>query len=151
VDERSLYAAPFPFDATLDALSDCFRAQGGATVQCVRMRRHLTSKDFKGSCFVEFSSKEEADKVGLLKVVVWCGVGPVLGLAAGHGDWGGWQLYRAAQSGCGARARLFGAAYNVPAPQQHTNGQRLIPSPPSLPPGCACCACCAGAGHVSGV
>lgn len=65
VDERSLYASPFPFDATLDALSEFFRAQGGATVQCVRMRRHLASKDFKGSCFVEFGSKEEADKVGV--------------------------------------------------------------------------------------
>lgn len=29
VDERSLYASPFPFDATLDALSDFFRQVGG--------------------------------------------------------------------------------------------------------------------------
>ncbi|KAL4447785.1 hypothetical protein ABPG75_005004 [Micractinium tetrahymenae] len=61
VDERSLYASPFPFDATLDALSDFFRQHG--SVQCVRMRRHLQSKDFKGSVFVEFSSVEEAEKV----------------------------------------------------------------------------------------
>lgn len=27
------------------------------------MRRHLTSKDFKGSIFVEFADKETADKV----------------------------------------------------------------------------------------
>ena len=52
LDERSLYAAPFPHDATLDALADFFRASAasggaGAAVACVRMRRHLTSKDFK--------------------------------------------------------------------------------------------------------
>lgn len=35
-----------------------------ATVNAVRLRRHLTSKDFKGSVFVEFATKEEADKVG---------------------------------------------------------------------------------------
>ena len=62
VDERSLYASPFPFDASLDALSDFFRQHG--SVQCVRMRRHLQSKDFMGSVFVEFGSVEEADKVG---------------------------------------------------------------------------------------
>lgn len=62
VDERSLYASPFPFDATLDALSEFFRQHG--SVQCVRMRRHMLSKDFNGSVFVEFSSVEEADKVG---------------------------------------------------------------------------------------
>lgn len=28
VDARSLYASPFPFDATLDALSDFFRQHG---------------------------------------------------------------------------------------------------------------------------
>lgn len=32
-------------------------------VKCVRMRRHLTSKDFKGSVFVEFADKETAGKV----------------------------------------------------------------------------------------
>ncbi|KAL4442520.1 hypothetical protein ABPG77_005104 [Micractinium sp. CCAP 211/92] len=67
VDERSLYASPFPFDATLDALSDFFRQHG--SVQCVRMRRHLQSKDFKGSVFVEFSSVEEAQKVRGMELV----------------------------------------------------------------------------------
>lgn len=32
-------------------------------VRCVRMRRHLTSKDFKGSVFVELASEAEAEKV----------------------------------------------------------------------------------------
>jgi lupus La protein len=61
VDARSLYASPFPYDASLDALTAFFAAHG--TVRCVRMRRHLSSKDFKGSVFVEFATKEEADKV----------------------------------------------------------------------------------------
>lgn len=30
------------------------------------MRRHMASKDFKGSVFVELASVEEADKVRLL-------------------------------------------------------------------------------------
>ncbi|PRW45723.1 la 1 [Chlorella sorokiniana] len=67
VDSRSLYASPFPFDATLDALSDFFRQHG--EVRCVRMRRHLASKDFKGSVFVELASVEEADKVRALSLV----------------------------------------------------------------------------------
>ena len=61
VDARSLYASPFPFDTTLDALTAFFAHH--ARVNCVRMRRHLTSKDFKGSVFVEFATKEEAERV----------------------------------------------------------------------------------------
>ncbi len=129
VEERSLYASPFPFDTTLDQLMGEWRWGGGggccrawcagrmggcewahcvheanvlarlhsaqhpvllkiqiyctsphthalpptrpaaffaphAPVNSIRMRRHLHSKDFKGSVFVEFKSKEEADKVG---------------------------------------------------------------------------------------
>jgi hypothetical protein len=62
VDERSLYASPFPYDTSLDAVQELFAQH--ATVRSVRLRRHLTSKDFKGSVFVELGSKEEADKVG---------------------------------------------------------------------------------------
>lgn len=58
VDERSVYAAPFPYTATLDDLTAFFAAR--APVNCVRQRRHLTSKDFKGSCFVEFASVDAA-------------------------------------------------------------------------------------------
>ena len=32
-------------------------------VNSVRMRRHLLSKDFKGSVFVEFDNSETSDKV----------------------------------------------------------------------------------------
>ncbi|GAB4816086.1 hypothetical protein N2152v2_003132 [Parachlorella kessleri] len=66
VDGRSLYAAPFPFDTSLDTLTGFFSRAGA--VNCVRMRRHLTSKDFKGSVFVEFASKEEADKVAAMSL-----------------------------------------------------------------------------------
>lgn len=66
VDSRSIYAAPFPFDATLDSLVDFFETIGD--LNCIRMRRHLTSKDFKGSIFVEFSSVEEAQRVQGLPV-----------------------------------------------------------------------------------
>ena len=34
-------------------------------VRSVRMRRHLSSKDFRGSVFVELSSTEEAQRVGM--------------------------------------------------------------------------------------
>ena len=50
IDERSLYAAPFPYSTTLDDLTAFFNR--AAPVNCVRQRRHLASKDFKGSCFV---------------------------------------------------------------------------------------------------
>ena len=53
-----MYAAPFPYTATLDDLTAFFAAH--APVNCVRQRRHLTSKDFKGSCFVEFASVDAA-------------------------------------------------------------------------------------------
>ncbi|KAK9841853.1 hypothetical protein WJX81_007447 [Elliptochloris bilobata] len=61
IDARSLYAAPFPYNATLDNLTAFFDAH--APVNCVRQRRHLASKDFKGSCFVEFADTETATKV----------------------------------------------------------------------------------------
>ncbi len=64
VDARSVYMRPFPSNANLDALTNFFREATGLTVHCVRMRRHVTSKTFKGSVFVEFGSEEEAIKVG---------------------------------------------------------------------------------------
>ena len=56
-----LPAAPFPYDATLDALTAFFADV--APVNCVRMRRHLQSKDFRGSIFIEFASEEVAKEV----------------------------------------------------------------------------------------
>lgn len=61
IEERSLYAAPFPHDEDLDSLAAVFAAH--APVNSVRMRRHLNSKDFRGSVFVEFASKEDAERV----------------------------------------------------------------------------------------
>lgn len=61
IDVRSLYAAPFPHDATLDSMMAVFEAAG--PVKALRMRRHLTTKDFRGSIFVEFGSEEAAQKV----------------------------------------------------------------------------------------
>jgi len=62
IDARSLYAVPFPHDATLDDMSAVFAAV--APVASLRMRRHLTTKDFRGSVFVEFESEEVAKRVG---------------------------------------------------------------------------------------
>ena len=61
IDQRSLYASPFPFDTSLDAITAFFSEQ--APVNCVRMRRHAESKDFRGSIFVEFADQETAEKV----------------------------------------------------------------------------------------
>lgn len=61
IDQRSLYASPFPFDTSLDAITAFFSEQ--APVNCVRMRRHAESKDFRGSIFVEFADEETAQKV----------------------------------------------------------------------------------------
>eukprot|EP00197_Chlamydomonas_leiostraca_P002117 CAMPEP_0202857828 /NCGR_PEP_ID=MMETSP1391-20130828/618_1 /ASSEMBLY_ACC=CAM_ASM_000867 /TAXON_ID=1034604 /ORGANISM="Chlamydomonas leiostraca, Strain SAG 11-49" /LENGTH=442 /DNA_ID=CAMNT_0049536685 /DNA_START=156 /DNA_END=1480 /DNA_ORIENTATION=- len=66
VDARSLYVRPFPLDTDLDKLTEFFASH--APVNCVRMRRHLSSKQFKGSVFVEFASAEDADKVLGLKL-----------------------------------------------------------------------------------
>ncbi|EFJ53055.1 hypothetical protein VOLCADRAFT_120167 [Volvox carteri f. nagariensis] len=61
VDARSIYARPFPIDTNVDSITDFFTKH--APVNCVRMRRHVRSKAFKGSVFVEFASVEDADKV----------------------------------------------------------------------------------------
>ena len=63
LEERSLYAAPFPFDTGLDQLQAFFSEQGA--VRSVRLRRHLGSADFKGSVFVEFETAELAGEVRL--------------------------------------------------------------------------------------
>lgn len=62
VDARSLYASPFPFDASLDAITSYFEAAAPGGVRSVRLRRILATKDFRGSVFVEFGSVEEAEK-----------------------------------------------------------------------------------------
>ncbi len=77
IDQRSLYASPFPFNTTLDAITAFFSER--APVNCVRMRRHAESKDFRGSIFVEFADEETAQKVlccpGLQRLIVpLCGI-----------------------------------------------------------------------------
>lgn len=67
IDSRSLFASPFPYNSSLDELTDLF--QGLGDVKSVRLRRHLASKDFRGSIFIEFSSKDEAAKVVEKEVV----------------------------------------------------------------------------------
>lgn len=65
-DKRTIFAAPFPYNATMEQLTAFFERQG--PVACVRLRRHLESKDFRGSVFVEFGSEETADKVRAMEL-----------------------------------------------------------------------------------
>jgi len=60
-DARTLYVSPFPYTATLEAMTDFFSQHG--EVRCVRMRRHQLTKDFRGSIFLELDSVETANKV----------------------------------------------------------------------------------------
>lgn len=48
--------------ATLDTIVDYFRS-AGVSFNAVRLRRHVTSKMFKGSLFIELTDKAEADRV----------------------------------------------------------------------------------------
>lgn len=61
IDSRSVVAGPFRFDVTLEELQGFFETLG--ETKSVRMRRHVQSKDFRGSVFVEFASVEEAERV----------------------------------------------------------------------------------------
>lgn len=61
IDERSLVVGPFRFDVGLEELQNLMESVGA--VRSVRMRRHMHSKDFRGSVFVEFTSVEEAARV----------------------------------------------------------------------------------------
>ena len=61
IDERSLVVGPFRFDIHLEELQSYLETLG--EVKSVRMRRHMHSKDFRGSVFVEFASIEEAERV----------------------------------------------------------------------------------------
>ena len=86
VEARSLYAAPFPYDATLDSafpvpgysharavltrlrvavarseLMAFFGEHG--TVNSIRLRRHVNSLDFNGTAFVEMGSVSQAEEL----------------------------------------------------------------------------------------
>ena len=62
-EKRLLYANPFPMTATIESLTDFFEKECDERVLSVRLRRHIASKDFKGSIFVEFATEESAKKV----------------------------------------------------------------------------------------
>ena len=47
----------------MQAITEFFKQR--SPVNCVRMRRHLESKDFRGSVFVEFADEEAMQKVQL--------------------------------------------------------------------------------------
>ena len=132
VDERSLYAAPFPYTATLDDLMAFFGAR--APVNCVRQRRHLASKDFKGSCFVEFADVEAATQAR------WRPQLP--GASTLHGLW----LLHVSNSACLLHAKQAPAgAVDVPP--------RDAGAFPAVAPPCQEAALWppAGAGHGTGV
>ena len=50
---------PMQAQVAISPASSCFQ------VNSVRLRRHLNSKDFKGSIFVEFADTATADKVSI--------------------------------------------------------------------------------------
>ncbi|XP_067687096.1 lupus La protein-like [Haliotis asinina] len=56
---RCVYAKGFPEDLTLDGLQEFFSKQG--PVESISMRRIPKTKDFKGSVFVVFAKKEDAE------------------------------------------------------------------------------------------
>jgi len=65
--ENSTYAKGFKEDTTLDAIETFFNShlKEGEKLNAVRMRR-LKDKKFKGSVFLEFSSKDAAERVAAL-------------------------------------------------------------------------------------
>ncbi|GBG82362.1 hypothetical protein CBR_g34646 [Chara braunii] len=66
INARSLYAAPFPWNVTFDAVTEFFSKF--AKVNSVHLRRHSMSKDFRGSVFVEFATEEDAKRVKAMKL-----------------------------------------------------------------------------------
>ncbi|XP_012945148.1 lupus La protein, partial [Aplysia californica] len=60
LNARSIYAKAFPLDAHLDELMAFFETYGA--VENVFMRRDFHKKTFKGSVFVTFCTKEDAEK-----------------------------------------------------------------------------------------
>jgi lupus La protein len=59
VEKRSVYSSPFPMTATIDDITEFFARH--VKVRSVRLRRHITSKDFKGSVFVELENAAACD------------------------------------------------------------------------------------------
>ena len=58
-----LYANPFPMTAESESVKNFFEKECKVRVLSVRLRRHIVSKEFSGSIFVEFATEEDAEKV----------------------------------------------------------------------------------------
>ncbi|KAK3600424.1 hypothetical protein CHS0354_023632 [Potamilus streckersoni] len=58
--DKTLYVKPFPLDVTLDRLMEFFEGHGN--VEGLLMRKDMKKK-FKGSVFITFKNKEDADKL----------------------------------------------------------------------------------------
>lgn len=58
--ERCVYVKKFPESITLDELQEFFKNFG--TTENILMRRYQQTKQFRGSVFVTFSTKDDADK-----------------------------------------------------------------------------------------
>lgn len=71
VDRRTLQAAPFPFNTTMEQVAELFGAWG--SVRQVRLLRYESAAHFSGRVLVELGSQEEVDAV-LAKTVVHEGV-----------------------------------------------------------------------------
>ena len=93
VDARSLYAAPFPMNASLDGITAAFEAV--APVNCVRLRRHVVSRGRRlASC--KCSSWRVELKLGLAtsicqkmsprKLAEFCGLSNISELVMGMGN-----------------------------------------------------------------
>jgi lupus La protein len=59
-DKRTLYVKGFPATSTLEEIEAFLEKFGD--IKAIRMRRYKTTKDFKGSIFVEFGVEEQAQK-----------------------------------------------------------------------------------------
>jgi lupus La protein len=66
--ENSCYAKGFKEDTTLDAIEEFINSnlKEGEKLNAIRMRRMPQDKKFKGSVFLEFSSKDTAERVAAL-------------------------------------------------------------------------------------
>lgn len=60
IDTCSIVVSPFPEGVTLEDLNEFFETKTPDGFKCLRMQRHMVSKAFTGSVFVEFESEKQA-------------------------------------------------------------------------------------------
>jgi len=76
LDERSVYIKGLPEESTgvnIDAIKNFFSSSSSGKVMSVRLRRQRPDKIFKGSAFVEFETKEEAEAASKKTNLTWKG------------------------------------------------------------------------------